>query len=286
MRLQTRLIAVRKINSSHTRSSLSEERIEKLAKLIIDSEGIISPIIVKRTSLESYEVVDRHFEYYAAVRARELSPLKGEMIQAIILEPENEENLLEQISLLREAGDLQPVIDVDLHKPVPVKPISFEHVFQAQFDDHRMCIENVIKAVDKLNNKLDGLSDKLVDGLSKELKAVVKESLDKAPKVRSKRMTYPSLKEIRALTCDQIRAFTPSQVGAFTHDQIKAFTPDQAKVFTSDQIRAFTDRNKIKCFNLDRLKEIAKAIAKDKGSPCPDLCKRRADWIEFISDNC
>lgn len=159
MRLQTRLIAVRKINSSHTRSSLSEERIEKLAKLIIDSEGIISPIIVKRTSLESYEVVDRHFEYYAAVRARELSPLKGEMIQAIILEPENEENLLEQISLLREAGDPQPVIDVDLHKPVPVKPISFEHVFQAQFDNHRMCIENVIKAVDKLNNKLDGLNE-------------------------------------------------------------------------------------------------------------------------------
>ncbi|NJL89167.1 MAG: ParB N-terminal domain-containing protein [Coleofasciculaceae cyanobacterium SM2_1_6] len=101
MKLQTKLIAVKRINSSTARSSFSADEIEQVANLIVNAEGIINPIILRQHSLESYEVVDGHFEYHAAVRAKEISLLKGETVQAIILEPENEEILLEQVSILR-----------------------------------------------------------------------------------------------------------------------------------------------------------------------------------------
>jgi ParB family chromosome partitioning protein len=57
--------------------------------------------VLRRTSLDSYEVVDGHFEYYAAARAREINLRKGEMIGAFIIEEEKEEAIEEQVKLLR-----------------------------------------------------------------------------------------------------------------------------------------------------------------------------------------
>jgi hypothetical protein len=54
--------------------------------------------------MDAYEIVDGDFEYYAAAKAREINPLKGETIGAFILEPENEELLLEQVKILRKSA--------------------------------------------------------------------------------------------------------------------------------------------------------------------------------------
>ncbi|MDJ0775562.1 MAG: hypothetical protein QNJ49_19400 [Mastigocoleus sp. MO_167.B18] len=102
MKLSTSLVAVKKIQSTVLRSLFSEDKLELAAQLILGSEGVINPIVVRRTSLKSFEVVDGDFEYYAATRAREIDPRKGEMIGVYIIEPENEENLLKQIQLFRE----------------------------------------------------------------------------------------------------------------------------------------------------------------------------------------
>ncbi|MEO6863043.1 MAG: ParB N-terminal domain-containing protein [Microcoleus sp.] len=84
------LVAVKKIVSAVPRSNFSEPDLDKLARLILESGGLIYPIVVRRTSIGSYEIVDGNFEYYAAARAREIEPEKGETIGAFILEPENE----------------------------------------------------------------------------------------------------------------------------------------------------------------------------------------------------
>jgi ParB family chromosome partitioning protein len=101
MKLSTALVAVKKINSAVPRSNFSESELERAAQLILKAEGIINPLVIRRTSLESYEVVGGDFEYHVAARAREIDPRKGEMIGAFIIEPENEEVLLEQIKALR-----------------------------------------------------------------------------------------------------------------------------------------------------------------------------------------
>ncbi|MDZ8183906.1 MAG: hypothetical protein RMX96_03450 [Nostoc sp. ChiSLP02] len=102
MKLAASLVAVKKITSSKFRSIFAEDELEQAARLILDSEGIINPIIVRRTSLQSYEVVDGDFEYYAAARAREIDPRKGEMIGVFIIESENEETLIKQIEIFRQ----------------------------------------------------------------------------------------------------------------------------------------------------------------------------------------
>ncbi|MDF5721571.1 MAG: ParB N-terminal domain-containing protein [Rhizonema sp. PD37] len=108
MKLSTSLIAVKKITSTQSRSNFSDDDIEQAAKLILELEGVINPIVVRRTSLQSYEVINGEFEYQAAVRAREINARKGEMIGVFIIEPENEELITKQIELLRKPKPALP----------------------------------------------------------------------------------------------------------------------------------------------------------------------------------
>lgn len=106
MKLSLSLVAVKKITSSKPRSDFAANDLETAAQLILESEGVISPIVVRRTSLQSYEVVDGDFEYYAAARAREIDIRKGEMIGVFIIEPENEAALKRQVELFRNSKRL------------------------------------------------------------------------------------------------------------------------------------------------------------------------------------
>jgi hypothetical protein len=106
MKLSTSLVAVKKITSSEPRSTFADDDIEQAAQLILESEGVINPIVVRRTSLQSFEVVDGNFEYYAAARAREIDIRKGEMIGVFIIESENEEALTKQVKLFRKSKAL------------------------------------------------------------------------------------------------------------------------------------------------------------------------------------
>jgi len=103
-KLSPSLVAVKKITSAVPRSNFTEADLEKLARLILESGGLINPIIVRRNGMDAYEIVDGDFEYYAAARAKEIEPLKGETIGAFILEEENEELLLEQLEILRKTA--------------------------------------------------------------------------------------------------------------------------------------------------------------------------------------
>jgi len=160
MKLPTSLFAVKKISSSVARSSFPTEEIEKAAHLIIDVEGTINPIILRWTSLESYEVVDGHFEYYAAVRAREISPLKVEMVQAIILEPENEQALLAQVELLRKASNPKPLQDGN-NSDSDLLILNRTKVFQSQFEELRTQFEELPKDNRNLKQSIDAVVSKV-----------------------------------------------------------------------------------------------------------------------------
>lgn len=105
MKLSTSLVAIKKITSNAPCSIFADDDLENAAQLILDSQGVINPIVVRRNGLQSYEVVDGDFEYYAAARAREIDPRKGEMIGVFIIEPENEDNLTKQVQLFRKPKD-------------------------------------------------------------------------------------------------------------------------------------------------------------------------------------
>ena len=110
-KLSPSLVAVKKITSAVPRSNFAEADLEKLARLILESGGLINPIIVRRNGMDAYEIVDGDFEYYAAARAKEIEPLKGETIGAFILEEENEELLLEQLEILRKTAITENLVE-------------------------------------------------------------------------------------------------------------------------------------------------------------------------------
>jgi hypothetical protein len=56
---------------------------------------------LKATGVETYTVIDGHFEYYAAVRAREKEPRKGEMVNAFVISPKEEDIVVKQASAIR-----------------------------------------------------------------------------------------------------------------------------------------------------------------------------------------
>ncbi|PSB27991.1 hypothetical protein C7B69_10340 [filamentous cyanobacterium Phorm 46] len=116
------LVAVKRITSAVPRSNFAEADLDKLARLILESGGLINPIIVRRNGMDAYEIVDGDFEYYAAARAKEIEPLKGETIGAFILEEENEKLLLEQLEIHRKTAITEnPSVTV-----VPQQSSSFE----------------------------------------------------------------------------------------------------------------------------------------------------------------
>lgn len=98
------LVLVKKITSTVPRDNFADRDLEKVAQLILESGGLINPIVLRRNGMDAYDIVDGDFEYYAAAKAREINPLKGETIGAFILEPENEELLLEQVQALRKSA--------------------------------------------------------------------------------------------------------------------------------------------------------------------------------------
>ena len=106
MTLSQSLVEVKTISSDVPRSEFDEGQIELVAQLIIDAEGIINPLIITPTGINSFSVVEGHFEYYAAVRAKQIDLEIGETIAAYIIECEHE-GIFEQVKLLRKSNHLE-----------------------------------------------------------------------------------------------------------------------------------------------------------------------------------
>jgi ParB family chromosome partitioning protein len=141
--LLTSIIPVKKITCNQP-LQFSDNELEKAAQSILESKGIINPVVVRRTSLKSYELVDGVFEYYAAARAREINPFQGEMITAFIIEPENDEFLTKQVDLFRKLKvetsslsykELQAELKILKNQGLTsVKLNSKKSVLQAEYD--------------------------------------------------------------------------------------------------------------------------------------------------------
>ena len=62
MLLAPEFILVKEITSNVDSSNFNESEIQELAELILEAEGLIRPITVRPTGIDSYEVIDGHLE--------------------------------------------------------------------------------------------------------------------------------------------------------------------------------------------------------------------------------
>ncbi|MEH2162301.1 MAG: chromosome partitioning protein ParB [Nostoc sp.] len=178
------LVDVKSITSNEPRSNFSEADLGNLADIIVETGGIIRPLVVKVTGVESYTVVDGHFEYYAAVMAREKNPRQAEMVNAFIISPKLEDLVVKQVASLKgidssieqlrsqpETTKLEPRLanlELRLEKQF--------NEFKSEFIQERQRVENQFKQLENLipqkgeqNNPLSLLNSLDKDELSIKL---------------------------------------------------------------------------------------------------------------------
>jgi ParB-like nuclease domain len=93
-------VDVKSISSDLPRSTFAESDLEGLANLILETDGLLRPIIIKQVGLEQYTVIEGHREYYAAVKAKEQDSKKAEMVNAFVINQKNEQSAIDQLKLL------------------------------------------------------------------------------------------------------------------------------------------------------------------------------------------
>jgi hypothetical protein len=99
------LVFVEDIQCDKPRNDFLEVDLNESAKLILMTGSIVNPLVLRKTGVESYAVIDGFFEYWTAVRAKEIDPLGGEVINAYIMDSEEDEKLFrEQIGMFRDRG--------------------------------------------------------------------------------------------------------------------------------------------------------------------------------------
>ncbi|MGF1590612.1 MAG: ParB N-terminal domain-containing protein [Pleurocapsa sp.] len=158
MTLSPSLVEVRTIASDQPRSNFDERKIEKAAQLIIEAEGIINPIIVSRTGINSFQVLHGHLEYHAAARARELNLEIGEAIAAYIVDEENKATIEEQVNIFRESQEPKPIKGNVSNLDLEFRLTNFESRIENWLTNFESRIEN---RFNELEQEIDNLKHKL-----------------------------------------------------------------------------------------------------------------------------
>lgn len=78
-----------------------QQTIKALALSIIECNGLITPIILKRTSKYAQEfiIVSNEIAYHAAKLAQELKPQQCEMVNAFIIDTKEKANIIKQLNI-------------------------------------------------------------------------------------------------------------------------------------------------------------------------------------------
>lgn len=78
----------------------SEDTIEALSDAILATE-LLRPLILLQTDLQEYQLVDGIIEYYAALKAKEKNPRKGEMVNAFVISENEYDAVIKQLEILK-----------------------------------------------------------------------------------------------------------------------------------------------------------------------------------------
>ncbi|MBW4681866.1 MAG: Rho termination factor N-terminal domain-containing protein [Microcoleus vaginatus WJT46-NPBG5] len=215
MKLSTSLVAVKKITSNAPNSRFLETDINQAAQLILKAGGLINPIIIRRTDITSYEVVDGHFEYYAAVKAREIDPLNGENIPAYIIEPDNEDVLLSQIQALRrrEGDNLKE----EAIQPASSSSIESQPLQTSSFSE----IPDIKNLVEQLEQSLAAILSSKIEESVKTLEANLKSELEAIRDEISQQKTQTTTEAFKPEKIEKFTKTTASNYRKMTVAQLK-----------------------------------------------------------------
>lgn len=163
-------VEIESISSSKSRSDFSEIDLDLVAEKILESGGIIKPLVLKKTGFEKYEVVEGHFEYYAAVRASEKNEHETE-VNAVIISPESEEAVLKQVEALKRFENSNQ----------PTTTTSQATLTTVDTDSRLTSLELILENINKMINELKTEQKRYIQKLEDKLKEIQGKNLKQMP---------------------------------------------------------------------------------------------------------
>lgn len=89
-------------------SQFSVNQIEQLANLFLQAGDTVRPILLRKISPISFQILEGHFEYYAAMKAQEIDD-QFTAIRAYVVPPDRESAILAQYHFLRSLSASAPI---------------------------------------------------------------------------------------------------------------------------------------------------------------------------------
>jgi hypothetical protein len=125
------MVDVKDIQVNTTDHNFSPVVIENLANAMLASGGLIKPLILKQVGLQNYQLIDGLLEYYAALQAKAKDPRKGEMVNAFVISPDQEDLVKQQVTVLQSAYSSAYQTETVTNIPANTSPQS-EQLDQSQ----------------------------------------------------------------------------------------------------------------------------------------------------------
>jgi len=224
MNLITSSVDLEGITSPVPRSQFDENELEYLANLFLKSGDTVSPILLQEKSPISFEVLEGHREYYAALKAQEIDS-RFESIRAYVVPSDRQDSILEQYRFFHDSdnvngksidsnsaeqkisiADIQRIIEDKINplksslRDISTKIDQFEKIVENLLEKYLKTIKPVYPSEQEFINELNE-SDlaRIVDKFSqagytnKTAESYAKEILN-SRKIK----TYESIKDIKS----------------------------------------------------------------------------------------
>ena len=90
------LVDVKTITPSLSSEQTDKTQITQPAESILECNRLLKPLVLKQAGAETYTVISGYTAYDAALKAQEINPRKGEMVNAFVIPPNAEESVKNQ----------------------------------------------------------------------------------------------------------------------------------------------------------------------------------------------
>ncbi len=145
-------VDVKSISSDLPRSTFAESELDRLADLIIETDGLLRPLILKQVGIEQYTVIEGHREYYAALKAKDKDLKKAEMVNAFIIHQKTEQSAIDQLKLLVE--NIQPITNPSV--PNESKDREVEQLLPALKSIISQQLQPIYQEISKVTSQIKG----------------------------------------------------------------------------------------------------------------------------------
>ncbi len=250
-------VDVKNVESQIPKNKFNESEIEKLANLMLMTDGLLRPLILKQTGVEQYTVIEGNLEYYAAVRAKEKDLHKAEMVNAFVIPDDRQQLAIEQLALISNTKSItvptanDPNLSIEQISLQIKSEISQQlQPLQQQIDRHTEILASLSKHLASPTNVTDPNKEKEPTGLPNV--EIVDERIE--PKIELptaipiKKPAGKSTSKIKKQQLESQDSNAPviKQAAKLIESKTKEPTPKQPRTTKKTESVSITTNNKVK----------------------------------------